>query len=205
MKVSWPTRGRPGCDSLVDVLTLVRHGRTSANATGRLQGCRTDPPLDEVGRAQADALLSAVHRIDRLIVSPALRARQTAEVFGVDPEVDVRWQEMDYGDYDGMVIDQIPADVWSGWTSNAEFAPHGGEALSVVEARVRAACEDLIDDARHGDVVVVTHATPIKLAMAWALGVEPGIVWRSFVDQASVTRVAIRDRGPTLSTFNLVP
>ena len=187
------------------MLYLVRHGRTSANATGRLQGSRTDPPLDEVGRAQADALVSAVHQVDRLIVSPALRARQTAEVFKVEPEVDVRWQEMDYGDYDGMVIDQIPAEVWSGWTGNAEFAPHGGEALSVVAARVRAACEELVEEARDGHVVVVTHATPIKLAMAWALGVEAGIVWRSFVDQASITRVAIRDRGPTLAAFNLVP
>jgi broad specificity phosphatase PhoE len=54
-------------------------------------------------------------------------------------------------------------------------------------------------------IVVVTHATPVKAAMAWALGVDVNIAWRSWVDQASVTRITMRDRGPALAFFNRVP
>ncbi len=198
------TRARPSCDSLADVLHLVRHGRTATNAAQRLQG-RIDPPIDDVGREQAAKLAALVPHVDRLIVSPSLRARQTAEVFGVEPEVDERWLEMDFGCFDGVAIADVPAEVWAGWIHDADFAPEGGETLRQVAARVWAACESLVDDARHREVVVVTHATPVKVAMAWALGAEVSITWRSHVDQASVTRVIMRDRGPTLSAFNLLP
>ena len=68
-----------------------------------------------------------------------------------------------------------------------------------------AACDDLMDAARTSDIVVVSHATPIKAAMAWALGVDVTITWRSQIDQASVTKILIRERGPALHAFNIVP
>ena len=71
--------------------------------------------------------------------------------------------------------------------------------------RVFAACDALLDAARTADIVVVSHATPIKAAMAWALGVDVGITWRSHIDQASVTKVLIRERGPALNAFNIIP
>ncbi|MEZ5272215.1 MAG: histidine phosphatase family protein [Ilumatobacteraceae bacterium] len=186
------------------MLHIVRHGRTATNAAARLQG-RLDPPLDEVGFAQVAGLPRLVPRVDRLVCSPAMRARQTAAVFGVEPEIDERWVEMDYGCYDGAVISEIPSEVWTGWITDSEFAPEGGETLSQVTERVWAACEELAVAARRSEVVVVTHATPVKVAMAWALGGDPRMAWRSHVDQASVTRVLFRERGPALCAFNLVP
>jgi broad specificity phosphatase PhoE len=70
---------------------------------------------------------------------------------------------------------------------------------------VHAALDDLAEEAMDQHIVVVTHATPVKAAMAWALGVDVGIAWRSWVDQASVTRITMRDRGPALAFFNRVP
>jgi len=186
------------------VLHLVRHGRTATNAAGRLQG-RMDPPIDDVGRGQAEAMAALVPHIDRLIVSPALRARQTAAVFGIEPEEDPRWLEMDYGCFDGATIADVPADVWTGWITDADFAPEGGETLRQVAARVFAACDELLDEARTREVVVVTHATPVKVAMAWAMGVDMRAAWRAHVDHASVTRVLVRERGPALAAFNLRP
>lgn len=188
----------------VGVLYLVRHGRTAANAGGRLQG-RIDLPIDEVGAAQAAAITSVVPSVDRLICSPSLRARQTAAVFGIEPEIDDRWLEMDYGDFDGMPMAEVPRDQWGLWVSDLDFRPPNGETLREMGARVYAACNDLVDCARDSDVVVVSHATPIKAAMAWALGVDVGITWRSHIDQASVTKVIMRDRGPTLNAFNIIP
>lgn len=186
------------------MLYIVRHGRTEANAGLRLQG-RIDLPIDEVGRAQAAALGAMFTKVDRLICSPLLRARQTAEVFGMEPEIDERWLEMDYGVMDGQRMAEVSSEMWDLWTSDADFAPEGGETLHQLAARVWAACTDLMEDARRHDVVVVTHATPVKAAMAWALGVPASVTWRSYVDQATITKVMIRDRGPVLAGFNIAP
>jgi len=186
------------------VLILVRHGRTEANASVRLQG-RLDLPLDDVGIRQVTALAGAVSSPARVISSPAWRARQTAEVFGLPVDIDDRWQEMSYGALEGCAIADIQAATWSRWMTDLDYAPEGGETLRDLGTRVRSACEELVDAARHDDIVVVTHATPIKAAMAWALGVDVSITWRSFVDQASITRIIVRDRGPALASFNSVP
>ena len=183
-------------------LWVVRHGRTEANAAGRLQG-RLDLPIDEVGRAQVAALPSLVPNVDRVISSPLLRARQTAEVFGVDATVDERWIEVSYGEYEGVPMSEISPAVWKRWVDDPHFTPEGGESLHALGVRVSEACDELVDEMRTRDVVVVTHATPVKVAMAWALGVDVRITWRSFVNQASVTRIAIGERGPSLTAFNV--
>ena len=99
----------------------------------------------------------------------------------------------------------VPSGLWQQWISDPDFRPPGGESLQEMGDRVYAACDDLLEAARHHDVVVVSHATPIKAAMAWALGVDVTITWRSQIDQASITRILIRDRGPALHAFNIVP
>ena len=92
------------------LLTLVRHGRTRANAGGLLQG-HVDNELDEVGHDQASVLgpaLARVAPVDRIIASPLLRAQQTAAAIaghaGLAVETDRRWIELDYGDYDGQLM-----------------------------------------------------------------------------------------------------
>src|SRR5262245_21333218 len=105
------------------MLTVVRHGRTTANASGLLLG-RADPDLDDVGRAQAEALaatLAALADAEADLVlrsSPLRRARQTAEAIasalGDRPVVvDDRWVELDYGAYDGEPVSSVPAEVWA--------------------------------------------------------------------------------------------
>ena len=67
---------------------------------------------------------------------------------------------------------------------------------------MRAACHDLRSAARDGHVLVVTHVSPIKAAVAWALGVGDEVAWRMYVTPASVTRIAVSDRGVSLHAFN---
>ena len=67
------------------------------------------------------------------------------------------------------------------------------------------ALDELRAEAQDRHVVVVTHATPVKAAMAWALGVDVRIAARSWVDQASVTRIVVRDGRVALGAFNLLP
>jgi broad specificity phosphatase PhoE len=183
------------------VLILARHGQTQANADGLLLG-RLDPPLTDVGRTQADALRSAVAGASRVVCSPLLRTRQTADALGLPVTVDERWIEVDYGIYDGRKLSDVPASTWDAWRSDLSFTPEGGESLAAVGRRVADACRSLADEARSSDVVVVTHVSPVKAAVLWALDAGDDAVWRLFVDVASVSRIAVTERGPVLRSFN---
>jgi broad specificity phosphatase PhoE len=183
------------------VLVLVRHGQTQVNAEGRLQG-RLDAPLSELGRRQAASLAATVPRVARVVSSPLLRARETAEVFGLPVEVDERWVEMDYGEYDGQLLAEVPVELWERWRRDVGHCPPGGESLAAVGERVRGACTELLAEAAERDVVVVSHVSPIKAAVAWALGVGDEAVWRMFLEVASVCRVGVGPHGPMLRSFN---
>lgn len=185
------------------MLILVRHGQTAVNAEGRLQG-RIDAPLTETGRAQAAACARALRGPAEVITSPLLRARQTAETIAPDRaiEVDERWIELDYGDWDGAVLKTMDQAAWERWRSDPSFAPPGGESLEALAHRVVDACEALAPRARDRDVVVVSHVSPIKAAVAWALGVGPDTSWRMFLGVAAITRISIGPRGPSLTAYN---
>lgn len=183
------------------VLYLVRHGRTDANARGLLQG-RLDPALDETGLRQAAAIAAMVGEVDEVISSPLQRARQTAECFGRDVTIDERWIEVAYGEYEGVPTGEVPPEVWQAWRTNRNFATKGGESFSSLDARVREACEDLADRIAERDVVVVSHVSPIKSAVAWALGVTMEIMFHCHLGQASLCRIDIGRFGPVLHGFN---
>jgi broad specificity phosphatase PhoE len=189
------------------MLILVRHGQVAANARGLLLG-RSDPPLTETGHRQARALAEALPRPVRVVSSPLLRARQTAALLagagkeGEGVEVDQRWIEMDYGDLDGQPPTALPEQTWRTWRQDPHFVPAGGESVAAVGARVRQACAELAGDAAHGDVVVVSHVSPIKAALTWALGVGDEVVWRMFLLDAAVCRVDTSGPLPQLLAFN---
>ena len=187
-------------------LVLVRHGQTAVNAEGRLQG-RIDAALTDLGRRQAAAAGAALPAgVRRVVVSPLLRARQTVEAFGlpasVPVDVDERWIELDYGEWDGRPLRSMAAEGWDSWRADPAFAPPGGESLVDLAERVRGACADLTDEAREHHVVVVSHVSPIKAAVAWALDVGPETSWRMFLGVAAICRIEVGPRGPSLVGFN---
>ena len=85
------------------------------------------------------------------------------------------------------------------------FVPGGGESLAALGLRVRAACEELLEEARGRDVIVVSHVSPIKAALAWTLGAGDEASWRMFVQVASIARVGVGPWGPSLHSFNERP
>lgn len=183
------------------MLYLVRHGRTAANARGLLQG-RLDPPLDEIGHHQAEAIAARVGEVDEVIASPLVRARETADYFGRRITIDERWIEIAYGEYEGVPTDEVPPHVWQAWRTNSSFQTKGGESFADLDARVRAALDDLAPRIHDRDVVVVSHVSPIKAAVAWSLGVTMEIMFHCHLSQASLCRVDVGRFGPVLHTFN---
>jgi alpha-ribazole phosphatase len=183
------------------VLYLVRHGRTAANKEGLLQG-RLDPPLDEVGRRQAAAIAAMVGDVDEVISSPLVRARETAEFFGREPTIDEQWIEIAYGEYEGTPAGEVPPEVWQSWRENSDFRTRGGESFGDLERRVRAACEGLLDRMGERDIVVVSHVSPIKAAVAWGLGVTMEIMFHCHLAQASLCRIDVGRFGTVVHSFN---
>ncbi len=183
------------------MLLIVRHGETGPNVEGRLLG-RADPPLTDVGRAQARSLAVALPSPAVVVASPLQRARDTASEFGKSVEIDERWIELDYGELDGLPTSAVAEDMWVRWRTDASFTPPGGESLAALGARVRSACESLAEMAASSVVVVVTHVSPIKAVIAWALDVPVTIAWRMFVEDASVSRIDFAPAGPIVRWFN---
>jgi len=204
-----PTASDPGrADGAV--LILVRHGESTANADGLLVG-RMDAPLTERGRSQAGTLRSVLGEVTRVVSSPLARARDTAACLGtgLEVEIDERWIEVDYGEFDGRPLASVPAEVWGRWRSDPAFRPPGGESLLEAGLRVRSACQELFAEdgpARGpGSVVVVSHVSPIKLATCWSLGLPEEGSWRLYLATASATRIGWGPGGPVLQRFNQTP
>jgi len=185
------------------MLILARHGRTEANAAGELLG-RRDPGLDPVGVRQAAAIGRTLGGADRVISSPLRRCQETAAALGLPVETDERFIELNYGSLEGMPVADVPAATWAAWRSDTSWRPDGGESLDDVAARVGSALSGLLDDAAERDVVVVTHVSPIKAAVAWALGAGIETQWRCFVQQASISRISTSGGAPSLYSFNEV-
>ena len=193
------------------MLHVVRHGRTEANAAGLLLG-RLDPDLDEVGERQAEQVAAAIGPVDRVVSSPLLRTRRTAEAFsrshgsegsdGLSIELDERWIEMDYGTFDGQPVAGVPRETWAAWRADLDWAPPEGESHRSLGLRVRAALDDLFEASRTEEIVVVTHVSPIKAALAWTLGVGDEVAWRTFVAPASIMTIGAGPAGPSLRGFN---
>ena len=193
------------------LLTLVRHGQTAANAQNLLQG-HINHPLDEVGLAQVSLLGGALQKIapvSRVIASPLQRAQQTAQAISqglsqhIEVETDPRWIELNYGDFDGQPVSSVSPEQWATWRTDEHFRPPHGETLAELSVRVHNAIDALLADSVSAHIVVVSHVSPIKAAVAWALGVGVEVSWRTALDRASMTTVRLDAKHPALKTFNV--
>lgn len=188
------------------ILILLRHARTQANAEGRFQG-RVDPPLDDFGRAQAEAVGRALRdrwSVDRVVASPRRRVLETVALAGLDSAsvtVDDRWREIDFGRYEGQPMAGL-SELMTNWAADPEFAPPAGESLTALHLRVGEALADVEGPAGSSNVVVVSHATPVKSATAHLLGGDAAMIMRSRVGLASVTAFEPSLGGLVLTEFN---
>ncbi len=184
------------------MIAFVRHGETPPNRAGLLLG-RGNPSLTEAGREQAQQLAARLGALAprAVLTSPLGRARDTAAPIaaaaGCAVEVDDRLIEIDYGEWDGRPFADLPLDVVERWRRDPDFAPPGGESLRVVGKRIAGFCEERLVSDRL--LVAVSHVSPVKAAVCWALGVGDELAWRMRLDVASITRIA---PGPVLLSFN---
>jgi len=191
----------------------VRHGQTEWNATRRYQG-RSDIPLSEAGRAQAQAVCDALrdHRFDAVYASDLQRAIETARIIakphGLEVQIDPRIREFDFGEWEGLtwpeIIERWPQFAEHGATAAKLYQPEGGERFEDVCARVQSFLDDLRRTS-HEDVLVVTHAGVLHAVLdvlGSAIQDLPGDGLSVSFSQASVTRIAMTPEQVRLITLN---
>ena len=166
-------------------LYLVRHGQTVWNVEGRMQG-RLDSGLTSTGSAQAHAhgkLLKKLGGVDRMIVSPAGRTRETANILNsyiqAPLEYDDALQERDIGEWSGMTVAEIEASYPQAWRERMKepfhFRPPGGENLEDMAVR----CEELLSEIGNGSsssILMVTHQVMSRVIDGRLMGLAEGEV-----------------------------
>jgi broad specificity phosphatase PhoE len=180
-------------------LLLVRHASTDAV---RAAAFGADEPLDAGGRAAAARL--RLPRADEVLVSPALRTRETASAAGlVVSGEDAALVECDFGRWAGLTLREVAErepDAVTAWLNDPDAAPYGGESLTHVLARVRGWMSDQASS--NGTAVVITHAGVVKAAVVAALDAPPAAFWRIDVAPLSVTELHAHDGRWTVTRVN---
>lgn len=200
------------------MLILVRHGQSEGNAAGVLLG-RTDSALTDLGRLQAERIGEALAAAAvvasgarptpvRILTSPLARARLTAEIIAEAlgarapvPEVEERLIELDYGELEGKRPVDLDRGMWATWRADSSWRPPGGESFPDLHRRVDPLWTSLAAKATEGDVIAVSHVSPIKAAVAWALGAGPELAWKLSLAVASITRISTGGLSPALVSF----
>jgi probable phosphoglycerate mutase len=192
------------------VVLLVRHGQTATTGTvlpGRAPGLH----LAVQGRREAEALAARIGQLKRVAAvysSPLERARETASAIALARRLAVRLEpgltECDVGRWTGVRLKELRRmpewRVVQRYASGFRFP--GGESFTEMQARVTSAVSQLV--ARHpGETIVaVSHADPIKAAVAHALGIHLDFLQRIVISPGSVTAIAYGPAGPAVLTVN---
>lgn len=191
---------------------LTRHGHTAWNEAGRYLG-KSDIDLDDLGRAQADRLgaWAAATGIDALLTSPALRAARTASAvaarLGIQPRLDDRLLELDFGAAEGRTLAELRAgdpDAVARFEADPFAHPlPGGEDPAAAVARVRAALADLLL-AAFDRPLVVTHNTLLRLLLCDVLDIPRAEYRRRLpvAEHCAVTELSFADGIFALRRFN---
>jgi probable phosphoglycerate mutase len=152
---------------------LLRHGQSTWNAAGRWQG-QADPPLSDLGRAQASAAAAAIGAVDAVVTSDLYRAAETGALIagplGIGPVlVDERLRERHAGDWEGLTRAEIEAG-WPGFLTDGR-RPNGWEPIDDVAARAVAGLCAIHAELAGAEVLVVTHSGVIR-AVEHAIGLD---------------------------------
>jgi probable phosphomutase (TIGR03848 family) len=202
-----PTRRKTPPATLV---LLVRHGQTpttGATLPGRAPGLH----LADQGVAQATAVaerLADLKRVDAVYASPMERTRETARPIararGLRLQADRGLLECDFGQWTGRPLKELAKlPEWSTvqrYPSGFRFP--GGESFAEMQARMTGTIDRLCRRHEGGVVVAVSHADPIKAAMAHALGTHLDLFQRIVVSPCSISAISYGPGGPSVLAVN---
>jgi len=144
----------------------VRHGQTDLNAENRVQGGRSDLPLNSKGREQAHMLADELSScgIDVIVTSTRKRAEETAQIINERLNVEIikepRLIERDFGDFEGGPVSEVDILSLRRWRDNAPTP--NGETIRETAYRVFAALDEIIKRFDGQNVLIVAHGHVVR-------------------------------------------
>lgn len=188
---------------------LLRHGETEWSRSGQHTG-RTDIPLTEHGEQLARAsgeLLTDYHFVLTL-ASPLQRAHRTAELAGLDPEIDHDLIEWDYGGYEGMTTAEIREQLGYDWSVFRDGVVPGetpGETIEEVAARASRVVRRSLEAMADGDVALIAHGHLLRILATVFLRQEPRMGAKLLLDAGSVSVLHYEREEPAIRVWNHGP
>jgi probable phosphomutase (TIGR03848 family) len=192
------------------LVLLVRHGQTPT--TGKLlPGRAPGLHLADVGREQAERAaerIAALTKVDAVYASPLERARETAapiaKALGMRTQVRRGLLECDFGQWTGAELKALmKLPEWQTvQRSPSTFRFPGGESFLEMQTRMVSTLDGLRAEHPGGVIVCVSHADPIKAAVAHAMGTHLDLFQRIVISTCSVTAIAYTAGGPIVLTVN---
>jgi len=186
-------------------ITFIRHGQTTGNAAGRWQG-HTNSSLTDLGRDQAAKLGArlADTKFDLVVSSDLDRTMETAAALGRPIEADERWREPFFGTWEDLTTAEImaqDAEQVTALFNGEDIAPGGGERLSEVAQRTRAALDDLVGRVGSGSVAVVSHGMSLLMLIASLLETKRPLPLR-LLGNSAIATVAMNADGYSVGSYN---
>lgn len=192
------------------VILLVRHGQTPT--TGKvLPGRAAGLHLADAGNAQAHRVaerIAELPRVDAIYASPLERARETAapiaKALKQRVKIDKGLLECDFGDWTGAELGKLmKLPEWSTvQKAPSTFRFPNGESFTEMQTRMVTALDRIRAAHPGGTVVCVSHADPIKAAVAHAMGTHLDLFQRIVIGTCSVSAIAYSGHGPIVLTVN---
>ena len=187
----------------------MRHGETEWSRSGRHTG-RTDLPLTEHGiqLARAAGRLLTGYDFVLTLSSPLERARRTAELAGLTPELDDDLLEWDYGGYEGRTTADIRAELGYDWAVFEHGVVPGdtaGETVEEVAARASRVVVRVRTALAEGDVALVGHGHCLRVLATVFLRQEPRMGAQLLLDAGSVSVLQYEREQPAIRVWNHGP
>jgi 2,3-bisphosphoglycerate-dependent phosphoglycerate mutase len=193
----------------------MRHGLAENNVSRTLVGRHIESHLTPQGRQQvADTAMQLKSiPIDKVYVSPVIRAIETAQIIcktlGMDYEIDERLYEIELGKLVGMNYEEVTTKYGDLFLRfYAEHDPvldsFGVEPFAEVKQRVKSLLDDSLKKHEDRNVLMVTHLDPIKAALAALLDLKPEALYRWHIRNASLTILKHESRIYSLSGVNVM-
>lgn len=170
-------------------LWIVRHGESTWNAQGRVQGQKPGSVLTATGREQARTvgMTLSTREIATVLSSDLSRAEETASIIaleaGTSVSIDRRLRERSFGVFEGRPWQELRSagvGVLDGHVQDLTSRPDGGESMIEVLRRATAAIVAAVSEVAKGDIVVVTHGGVVRVLDGWINGEElSSMPWRT--------------------------
>ncbi|HTX90655.1 MAG TPA: histidine phosphatase family protein [Anaerolineales bacterium] len=194
-------------------LLLIRHGENEYLKKNRLPGQQAGIHLNERGRSQAAALAESLKKLPiKAIYSSSLeRAVETIEPLAKELGLEIRLRpslmDIHVGEWTGRSLKSLTRlKAWSTvQRAPSRFHFPGGESFLQAQERVVSELDAIAAAHKKGMVAVVFHADPIKLAVAYYLGLPLDNFQRLAIQPASVTILGMHEAGAGLLAMNLIP